>query len=102
MRLRPQRWLKFILCACLAGSRRAGATGRKLSAALGRAGLEARHRRGVERTIEAESLYTGGFVQYAADGRRLERAQGGPLRLFILGGAEQCDNVKALSQIEVL
>lgn len=57
---------------------------------------------GFERTVEAESLYTGGFVQYAREGRRLERAEGGPLRLFILGGAEQCDNVKGLSQIEVL
>jgi 2-dehydro-3-deoxyphosphogluconate aldolase/(4S)-4-hydroxy-2-oxoglutarate aldolase len=57
---------------------------------------------GFERTVDARSLYEGGWVQYSSEGRRLERAQGGPLRLFIVGGAEQCDNVKALSQIEVL
>jgi 2-dehydro-3-deoxyphosphogluconate aldolase/(4S)-4-hydroxy-2-oxoglutarate aldolase len=57
---------------------------------------------GFERTVDAKSLYEGGYVQYSAEGRRLERAQGGPLRLFIVGGTEQCDNVKALSQIEVV
>jgi 2-dehydro-3-deoxyphosphogluconate aldolase/(4S)-4-hydroxy-2-oxoglutarate aldolase len=64
--------------------------------------VKVRSQDGFERTVAAKSLYEGGFVQFASDGRRLERAQGGPLRLFIVGGAEQCDNVKALSQIEIV
>lgn len=64
--------------------------------------LKIRSQDGFERTVAAKSLYDGGWVQYSTDGRRLDRAQGGPLRLFIVGGGEQCDNVKALSQIEVL
>jgi 2-dehydro-3-deoxyphosphogluconate aldolase / (4S)-4-hydroxy-2-oxoglutarate aldolase len=64
--------------------------------------VKLRSQDGFERTVDAKSLYDGGYVQYASEGRRLDRAQGGPLRLFIVGGAEQCDNVKALSQIELV
>jgi 2-dehydro-3-deoxyphosphogluconate aldolase/(4S)-4-hydroxy-2-oxoglutarate aldolase len=64
--------------------------------------VKIRSQDGFERTVDAKSLYDGGWVQFSTDGRRLERAQGGPLRLFIVGGSEQCDNVKALSQIEVV
>lgn len=57
---------------------------------------------GFERTLEAKKLYEGGFLQYAADGQPLPRAQGGPLRLFVIGDSDQCDNVKGLSRIEAV
>ncbi len=64
--------------------------------------VKIRSQDGFERTVDAKALYDGGWVQYAAPGGRLDRGAGGPLRLFIVGAADQCDNVKAVSQIEVL
>ncbi len=57
---------------------------------------------GFTRAVTAQSLYDGGFIQYASDGHPLDRAGGGPLRLYIVDGPDQCDNVKGLSQIDVL
>lgn len=64
--------------------------------------VRVRSQDGFERTVEAKALYEGGFVQYAADGQPLPRDRGGPLRLFIIGGGDQCDNVKGLSRIEAV
>ena len=57
---------------------------------------------GFAREIGAQSLYDGGFIHFATDGHPLGRAEGGPLRLFIVGGGDVCDNVKALSRIEAV
>jgi Entner-Doudoroff aldolase len=61
--------------------------------------VKLRSQDGFERTVDAKSLYEGGYLQYANEGRRLDRTEGGPLRLFIVGGSEQCDNVKGLSVV---
>ena len=56
---------------------------------------------GFVRTVPARDLYDGGLVHYATDGHPLARDQGGPLRLYIAQGSDQCDNLKALTRIEV-
>ncbi len=64
--------------------------------------LELKSVDGFTRNLSAAAVYDGGFVQYASDGHPLERAQGGPLRLYVVGGQDQCDNVKGLCSIAVL
>lgn len=56
---------------------------------------------GQTRHLPAKALYEGGYLQFAQDGQTLTRADGGPLRLFIVGGANQCDNLKSLVEISV-
>ncbi len=57
---------------------------------------------GFSRQVFAAQLYDGGVLQYALDGRPLDAAEGGPLRLYLVDGTDRCDNVKGLSRIEVL
>ena len=57
---------------------------------------------GFERTVTASTLYEGGLLHYATDGHALGKDQGGPLRLYIVQGNDQCDNVKGLTRIETV
>lgn len=57
---------------------------------------------GFTRTVSARALYEGGLLHYATDGHPLGRDQGGPLRLYIVHGTEQCDNLKGLARIETV
>jgi DMSO/TMAO reductase YedYZ molybdopterin-dependent catalytic subunit len=59
-------------------------------------------RDGFARTLPAQALYAGGLLHWASDGHPLTAADGGPLRLYIVGGQDQCDNVKGLSEIAVV
>ncbi len=54
---------------------------------------------GFARAVPAQALYEGGVLHYATDGHPLGRDQGGPLRLYIAQGTDQCDNMKGLSRI---
>jgi 2-dehydro-3-deoxyphosphogluconate aldolase/(4S)-4-hydroxy-2-oxoglutarate aldolase len=63
--------------------------------------LRLRSQDGFEREVAASQLYDGGVIQYALDGRPLDAAEGGPLRLFIVDGSDQCDNVKGLARMEL-
>jgi 2-dehydro-3-deoxyphosphogluconate aldolase / (4S)-4-hydroxy-2-oxoglutarate aldolase len=54
-----------------------------------------------KRSTSAALLYDGGVVHHATDGVPLSRDAGGPLRLYVAGGASGCDNVKALARITV-
>lgn len=51
------------------------------------------------RTTSARALYEGGLVHHASGGAPLPRDAGGPLRLYVKGGASGCDNVKGLARI---
>jgi len=54
---------------------------------------------GFTRELPAQALYAGGLLHWATQGHALSRAEGGPLRLYIVGGDDQCDNVKGLCEI---
>lgn len=54
---------------------------------------------GFTRELPASVLLDGGVLQYALDGRPLDTAEGGPLRLFVVDGSDRCDNVKRLARI---
>jgi len=56
-------------------------------------------RDGFERTMSAEALYGGGLLHWSTDGHPLTPDDGGPLRLYVVGGQDQCDNMKGLSEI---
>ncbi|MEL7370530.1 MAG: molybdopterin-dependent oxidoreductase [Myxococcota bacterium] len=55
---------------------------------------------GFARTIDAKLLYDAGLLHYATDGHPIGKDQGGPLRLYIVNGSDQCDNLKGLCRIE--
>lgn len=57
---------------------------------------------GFVRPVDAAALFEGGFLHYATDGHALSVEEGGPLRLYIVGGDSQCDNVKGLAEIRVV
>ena len=57
---------------------------------------------GFARTLSARTLYDGGLLHYATDGHPLGRDQGGPLRLYIVQGTDQCDNLKGVARIEIV
>ncbi|MCK6551179.1 molybdopterin-dependent oxidoreductase [Myxococcota bacterium] len=57
---------------------------------------------GFRRTVPAAALARAGLLHWATDGHPLSKADGGPLRLYVVGGAAGCDNVKSLSQISVV
>ena len=57
---------------------------------------------GFARTVETQVLYDGGLVHFATDGHTVSRDQGGPLRLYIVRGTDQCDNIKGLNRIETI
>lgn len=54
---------------------------------------------GFTRDLPARALYSGGLLHWASDGHPLTPTEGGPLRLYIMGGDDPCDNVKGLSEI---
>lgn len=54
---------------------------------------------GFSRELPARALYEHGYLHWATDGHPLTPSEGGPLRLYIVGGDDQCDNVKGLSKI---
>jgi 2-dehydro-3-deoxyphosphogluconate aldolase/(4S)-4-hydroxy-2-oxoglutarate aldolase len=57
---------------------------------------------GFVRQVSAKSLYEGGWLHYATDGEPLARGSGGPVRLYILSGDNNCDNVKGLAEISLV
>lgn len=57
---------------------------------------------GFSREISAQQVYDDGLLHWATDGRPLTPGEGGPLRLYIVQGDDQCDNVKGLSEIAVV
>jgi 2-dehydro-3-deoxyphosphogluconate aldolase/(4S)-4-hydroxy-2-oxoglutarate aldolase len=57
---------------------------------------------GSSRELSAGALHDGGLLHFATDGLPLSREAGGPVRLYLLGGQDRCDNLKGLSQIEVV
>lgn len=57
---------------------------------------------GFRRVVPAGALARAGLLHWATEGHPLSKADGGPLRLYIVGGAAGCDNVKSLSQISVV
>lgn len=54
------------------------------------------------RKLPAKALLEGGVLHHATGGQALDRSAGGPLRLYIAGGAAGCDNVKAVAQINLV
>lgn len=59
--------------------------------------------RGGHRSLPAQRLYDGGFLQFAVDGRPIADEDGGPLRLHVVTpGAPQAETFNGLSQIEVV
>lgn len=57
---------------------------------------------GFTRELDAVSLMQQGFLHWATDGHPLTPAEGGPLRLYVVGGDDQCDNLKGLSEIRII
>lgn len=57
---------------------------------------------GFHRDVAVDDLRSRGFLHYATDGAPLTEADGGPLRLYLKGPGDQCDNVKGLQHVEVL
>ncbi|MEM7674660.1 MAG: molybdopterin-dependent oxidoreductase [Myxococcota bacterium] len=55
---------------------------------------------GFARTIDTQRLYDGGLLHYATDGHPIGKDRGGPLRVYIVNGVDQCDNLKGLCRIE--
>ena len=61
-----------------------------------------RSRDGFARHVSARALYDGGLLHFATDGHPIGTNQGGPLRLYIAQGPDQCDNLKGLARIETV
>ncbi len=57
---------------------------------------------GFSREMSAQQIYEDGILHWATDGRPLTPGEGGPLRLYLVQGDDQCDNVKGLSEIAVI
>lgn len=91
--------------AVVRGRRGAAVRMRRLLAAAGvpeQGNLRIVSTDGFSRELGAQAVYEQGFLHWATDGHPLEAAEGGPLRLYVVGGDDQCDNVKGLSEIHVL
>ena len=56
---------------------------------------------GFTREVTAQDLVERGFLHFSTDGGPLTASDGGPLRLYIRGPQDRCDNVKGLCRIEV-
>ena len=57
---------------------------------------------GFSREVPVDALLARGFLHYATGGVPLTGSDGGPLRLYLTGPGDQCDNVKGLCRVEVL
>lgn len=57
---------------------------------------------GFSREVSVSELMTRGYLHFATGGVPLSNTEGGPLRLYIAGPGDQCDNVKGLRRIELL
>ena len=54
---------------------------------------------GFSRSAPADALHRGAYLHHASGGQALEKADGGPLRLYVVDSASPCDNVKDLVRV---